>query len=46
MLLGYLIRSKANSKAVEVTIVANEVSTGMTKLSGSKPLLNVNIEIP
>jgi hypothetical protein len=41
-----MINSKANSKAVEVTIVAREVSTGITKLSGSRPLLNVKMETP
>ena len=41
-----IIKSKANSKAIEVTMVAKEVSTGITKLSGSRPLLNVNIETP
>jgi hypothetical protein len=43
---SYTIRSIATSKAVEVIMVANEVSIGITKFSGFKPLLNVIIEIP
>ena len=30
---------------MEVTLSAKELSTGITKLSGSKPLLKVKIEI-
>jgi hypothetical protein len=41
-----MINSKANSKAMEVTMAAKEASTGSTKLSRSKPLLKVNMEIP
>ena len=36
----------AISKAIEVIIVANEVSTGITKFSGFKPLLKVTIATP
>src|SRR5208283_3221859 len=36
----------AISKAVEVIIVANAVSIGITKFSGFKPLLKVIIETP
>ena len=38
--------SKVTSKAAEVIKVANEVSSGMTKFSGFKPLLNVSIAMP
>lgn len=41
-----MINSKVNSKAIEVNMLAKEISTGLTKLSRSKPLLNVNMEIP
>ena len=42
---GYTINSKAKNKAREVTLSAKELSTGITKLSGSRPLLKVKIEI-
>jgi hypothetical protein len=45
MLLCYRIRSKATNKAMVVIASAKELSTGITKLSGSKDLLKVNIEI-
>jgi hypothetical protein len=42
LFFDYTISSKANSKATDVIIVAKEVSTGITKFSGFKPLLNVS----
>ena len=42
---GHAIRIKDMNKAIEVTLSAKELSTGMTKLSGSSPLLKVKIEI-
>jgi hypothetical protein len=40
-----MIRSRAANRAMVVMASAKELPTGMTKLSGSKPLLNVKIEI-
>jgi len=40
-----MIKNIATSKAVVVIMVANEVSIGITKFSGFRPLLNVNIEV-
>ena len=40
-----MIKIKATNKAMVVMLSAKELSTGITKLSGSNPLLNVNIEI-
>ncbi len=40
------MKSKASNRAIEVTIVDNEVSIGITKFSGFKPLLKVTTEIP
>jgi hypothetical protein len=37
--------SRATNNAREVTLSAKELSTGITKLSGSKPFLKVKIEI-
>jgi hypothetical protein len=45
ILPDYTISSKDTNKAIEVTLSAKELSTGITKLSGSKPLLKVKIEI-
>jgi len=45
LLRGHIISSKATNKAREVTLSAKELSTGITKLSGSKPRLKVKIEI-
>jgi hypothetical protein len=39
------IRIKAASKAIVVIMVANDVSKGITKLSGFKPLLKVIIDM-
>ena len=38
-------KSKATKRAMVVMTSANELPTGITKLSGFKPLLNVNMEI-
>ena len=40
-----MIKSKATNNAMVVIASAKELPTGITKLSGSKPLLKVNIEI-
>jgi hypothetical protein len=42
--IGYPTKSKAISNAIEVTLAEKELSMGMTKLSGSRPFLNVRIE--
>jgi hypothetical protein len=43
--VGYLIKSKAISSAIEVTLAEKELSRGMTKLPGFNPLLKVRIEM-
>ncbi len=40
-----MIKSRATNKAMVVMLSAKELPTGMTKLSGSNPLLKVNMEI-
>ena len=40
-----MIRSRETNNAIVVMLSAKELPTGMTKLSGSKPLLNVNMEM-
>ena len=43
--LCYNIKSNVTNNAMVVIASAMELSTGMTKLSGSNPLLKVNMEI-
>ena len=45
MQVSYLIKSKAISSAIEVTLAEKELSMGMTKLPGFNPLLKVRIEM-
>ena len=45
MRFSYIIKSNAINKAMVVMASAKELPTGITKLSGSKPLLKVNMEI-
>ena len=40
-----MIKSKAINNAMVVMLSAKELPTGITKLSGSKPLLKVSMEI-
>jgi hypothetical protein len=40
------IINRAINKAIEVTRAESDVSTGITKLSGSRPRLKVKIETP
>ena len=42
--VGYLIKSKATSNATDVMLAAKELSIGITKLPGSRPLWKVRIE--
>ena len=45
MFYFYMIKSNATKRAIVVMLSAKQLPTGRTKLSGSKPLLNVSIEI-
>jgi hypothetical protein len=40
-----MIKSKATNNAMVVLLSAKELPTGITKLSGSNPLLKVNMEM-
>jgi hypothetical protein len=46
ILQSYPAKSKATSNARDVALSAKELSMGITKLSGSRPFLNVRIETP